>query len=198
MRGYVYVVDDDLSVGKSIERLLSFYDYEVQAHQSGASFFESQPFNSPSVLLLDMRMPELNGIDVQKRLIDQGIDIPVIFISGESLPQEIVGGMKNGAVDFLFKPFKVDELITALDYALAQQEQKIELKNNTKHVQEKYESLTSRQKEVCDYLVQGLNNTSISSKLGITYDAVKLHKRHVLDKMGVDSVVVLTRMFFKN
>lgn len=194
MRGYVYVVDDDVSVRQSIKRLLSFYDYHVQAYSSGDEFFDKAPFNAPSVLLLDMRMPEKSGIDVQKRLIEIGIDMPIIFISGESLPQEIVSGMKNGAVDFLFKPFEAEDLVNAVDHSLQQQEEKAKQDASANDSKHKYASLTNRQKQVCDYLVQGLDNKSIAANLGVSYDAIKLHKRIVLEKMQADSVVVLTRM----
>ncbi len=194
MRGYVYVVDDDLSVGQSIKRLLSFYDYHVQFYSCSEEFFDKASFNVPAVLLLDMRMPEKSGIDVQRRLLDAGIDMPIIFISGESLPQEIVSGMKNGAVDFLFKPFEAEDLVNAVDHGLQQQEEKAKHDASVNDAKQKYASLTNRQKQVCDYLVQGLDNKSIAANLGVTYDAIKLHKRIVLEKMQADSVVVLTRM----
>ena len=194
MRGHVYVVDDDISVGQSIKRLLSFYDYHVQAYVSGDEFFDKAPFNSPAVLLLDMRMPDKSGIDVQKRLIDAGIQMPVIFISGESLPQEIVSGMKNGAVDFLFKPFEAADLVNAIDRGLQQQEEKDRQHSSENEAKQKYALLTNRQKQVCDYLVRGFDNKTIAANLGVTYDAIKLHKRIVLEKMQADSVVMLTRM----
>jgi len=194
MRGHVYVVDDDISVGQSIKRLLSFYDYHVQAYVSGDEFFDKAPFNGPAVLLLDMRMPDKSGIDVQGRLIDAGIHMPIVFISGESMPQEIVSGMKNGAVDFLFKPFEAEDLVSAIDRSLQQQEEKARQDSSTNESKQKYASLTNRQKQVCDYLVQGLDNKTIAKNLGVTYDAIKLHKRIVLEKMQADSVVVLTRM----
>jgi FixJ family two-component response regulator len=194
MRGYVYVVDDDISVGQSIKRLLSFYDYHVQAYISGDEFFDKAQFNSPAVLLLDMRMPDKSGIDVQKRLIDAGIQMPIIFISGESLPQEIVSGMKNGAVDFLFKPFKAEDLVSAVEIGLQEQEEKARQDSSANEAKQKYASLTNRQKQVCDYLVQGLDNKTIAANLGVTYDAIKLHKRIVLEKMQADSVVMLARM----
>jgi two-component system response regulator FixJ len=198
MRGHVYVVDDDLSVGQSIKRLLSFYDYHVQFYSSSEEFFDKASFNVPAVLLLDMRMPEKSGIDVQKRLLDAGIGMPIIFISGESLPQEIVSGMKNGAVDFLFKPFEAEDLVNAVDHGLQQQEEKAKHDASANDAKQKYASLTNRQKQVCDYLVQGLDNKSIAANLGVTYDAIKLHKRIVLEKMQADSVVVLTRMLLTN
>jgi two-component system, LuxR family, response regulator FixJ len=194
MRGYVYVVDDDISVGQSIKRLLSFYDYHVQAYISGDEFFDKAQFNSPAVLLLDMRMPDKSGIDVQKRLIDAGIQMPIIFISGESLPREIVSGMKNGAVDFLFKPFKAEDLVSAVEIGLQEQEEKARQDSSANEAKQKYASLTNRQKQVCDYLVQGLDNKTIAANLGVTYDAIKLHKRIVLEKMQADSVVMLARM----
>jgi FixJ family two-component response regulator len=194
MRGHVYVVDDDISVGQSIKRLLSFYDYHVQAYVSGDEFFDKAPFNSPAVLLLDMRMPDKSGIDVQRRLIDAGIHMPIIFISGESLPQEIVSGMKNGAVDFLFKPFEAVDLVSAIERGLQQQEEKAKQDASANEAKQKYASLTNRQKQVCDYLVRGLDNKTIAANLGVTYDAIKLHKRIVLEKMQADSVVMLTRM----
>ena len=194
MRGHVYVVDDDVSVGQSIKRLLSFYDYHVQSYSSGDEFFDKAPFNGPAVLLLDMRMPDKSGIDVQKRLLEAGIDMPIVFISGESLPQEIVSGMKNGAVDFLFKPFEAADLVNAIDRGLQQQEEKDRQHSSANEAKQKYASLTNRQKQVCDYLVRGLDNKAIAANLGVTYDAIKLHKRIVLEKMQADSVVMLTRM----
>jgi two-component system, LuxR family, response regulator FixJ len=194
IRGIVYVVDDDLSVGQSIKRILSFYDYDVHSFCSGKELFEKAAFNVPAVLLLDMRMPGQSGLDVQQRLTDAGIEMPIIFISGDSLPQEIVNGMKKGAVDFLFKPFDMEELIRVVDCGLASQKEKLTHLANLKDTHQKYASLTQRQRQVCDFLVQGLDNKTIAANLGVTYDAVKLHKRLVLEKMQAESVVVLTRM----
>lgn len=196
-RGLVYVVDDDFSVGQSIKRILSFYDYDVQSFSSGSELFDKAAFHVPAVLLLDMRMPGQSGLEVQQRLADAGIEMPIIFISGDSLPQEIVNGMKKGAVDFLFKPFDMEDLIRAVDYGLASQKEKLNQLASFKDTEQKYTALTQRQRQVCDFLVQGLDNKSIAANLGVTYDAVKLHKRLVLEKMQADSVVVLTRMLLQ-
>lgn len=117
--GNVYLLDDDPSMGESLTRVMSTLGYEVKAFSSPVKFLEFHDFHSPGVILMDMQMPHLRGVEVQEKLIDRGVQMPIIFISGESQPLDIIRAMKNGSADFLLKPFDLDRLVDALDKALA-------------------------------------------------------------------------------
>ena len=148
----------------------------------------------PAVILLDMRMKNVSGLDFQIQLIDKKISTPIIFISGESDKNEIIQAMKNGAVDFLLKPFDLNTIEKSVSQALQKsknQAAEIELRNI---YIEKYELLTPREKEVCLLLVEGLKIKEISDTLGVTIATLKIHKARVMKKMGTTSTPVLLRM----
>ena len=116
--GHIYIIDDDASMRSSLTRMLKSCGYTIESHDSPETFIEKSIPVSPATILLDMRMPSMSGVDLQKKLKEMGRQTPIIFISGESMPHEIVTGMKQGAVDFLFKPFNLDDLLRCISSAI--------------------------------------------------------------------------------
>lgn len=195
--GHIYLIDDDESMRTSLTSILATKGYIVEDYSSARAFLENSIRASPSVILLDMQMPDITGLDLQKRLLQLGCKTPIVFISGQSHSHQIVKSLKSGAMDFLFKPFNLDELLKAVSDAidfdrrqLKRVSQNIDIKNN-------YSNLSPREKEVCFWLAKGLINKDISVKLGITDATIKVHKARVLNKMHVDSTQVLVRVLLQ-
>ena len=193
-KGHVYIIDDDLEMRNSLARSLGFIGYDVYTYSDPKDFLNINEIYKPAVILLDMRMKNVSGLDFQIQLIDKKISTPIIFISGKSDKNEIIQAMKNGAVDFLLKPFDLNTIEKSVSQALQKsknQAAEIELRNI---YIEKYELLTPREKEVCLLLVEGLKIKEISDTLGVTIATLKIHKARVMKKMGTTSTPVLLRM----
>ena len=193
-KGHVYIIDDDLEMRNSLARSLGFIGYDVYTYSDPKDFLNINEIYKPAVILLDMRMKNVSGLDFQIQLIDKKISTPIIFISGESDKNEIIQAMKNGAVDFLLKPFDLNTIEKSVSQALQKsknQAAEIELRNI---YIEKYELLTPREKEVCLLLVEGLKIKEISDTLGVTIATLRIHKARVMKKMGTTSTPVLLRM----
>jgi FixJ family two-component response regulator len=196
--GHIYLIDDDESMRISLSRMLRELGYLVEDYASARVFIEKSVPVSPSVILLDMQMPDMTGLDLQEQLIKMGRKTPVIFVSGQSHPHQIVQGLKKGAVDFLFKPFNLEELLKSVADAIdfdSRQLKRVSLDVETKR---DYESLTPREREVCAWLVKGLLNKDIAVKLGTTDATIKVHKARVMDKMHVDSVQTLVKKYLES
>ena len=191
--GHIYVVDDDDSMRSSLARMLATHGYTVDVYASPEEFLGKSVPVSPAAILLDMRMPSMSGVDLQKRLIEIERSTPIIFISGESTSHEIVTGMKQGAVDFLFKPFNLDELLAALTKAVDKDKENFKKISQTLSLRQRYELLTPRETEVCGLLVEGLMNKDIAVALGTTNATIKVHKARVMEKMQADSLQDLVR-----
>lgn len=191
--GHIYIIDDDASMRSSLSRMLTSYGYTTEVYECAEDFIEQSIPVSPAAVLLDMRMPTMTGVDLQKKLNDMSRQTPIIFISGESMPHEIVTSMKQGAVDFLLKPFNLDDLLKSI--ASAVESDKLLFKSITQSltVKQKYDSLTPREKEVFALLVEGLMNKDIAVELGTTDATIKVHKSRVMDKMKADSLQELVR-----
>ena len=175
--GHVYLVDDDESMRTSLSRMLRELGYNVHDFASAKAFIEHSAPISPAVILLDMQMPDMTGLDLQEKLVRIGRKTPIVFISGQSHPHQIVKSLKKGALDFLFKPFK-------------RVSKDIEVKRY-------FASLTPREKEVCHLLVQGLLNKDIAVKLGTTDATIKVHKARVMEKMRADSLQGLVKSYLE-
>ena len=193
--GHIYIIDDDASMRSSIARMLANYGYTTEVYERAEDFLEQSIPVSPAAVLLDMRMPTMSGIELQNKLNELGRQTPIIFISGESMPHEIVTGMKQGAVDFLFKPFNLDDLLKAIVSAVAKDKLIFESMTQSLTVIQRYDSLTPREKEVFALLVQGLMNKDIAIELGTTDATIKVHKSRVMDKMKAESLQDLVRLF---
>jgi FixJ family two-component response regulator len=145
-----------------------------------------------------MQMPDMSGLELQETLLKMGRNTPIVFVSGESHPHQIVQSLKKGALDFLFKPFNLEELLKAVEDAIdfdRHQFKRISLEVQTKR---DFESLTPREREVCSWLVKGLLNKDIAIKLGTTDATIKVHKARVMEKMHVDSVQALVKKYLES
>ena len=197
LTGTVYLIDDDNSMRDSLARMLRDVGYIVQDFESATSFLQNSLPVAPAVIVLDMQMPDVNGLDLMERLEKLGRKTPIVFLSGQSHPQQIVKGLKKGALDFLFKPFNIDELLQAVDQALDYDQK--QLKRNLKdgEIKRNFNSLTPREKEVCALLVEGLMNKEIAERLGTTDATIKVHKARVMDKMQAHSLQDLVKFYLE-
>jgi len=196
--GHIYLIDDDESMRVSLSRMLRDLGYLVEDYASAKGFLEKSVPVSPAVILLDMQMPDMTGLDLQEQLLKIGRKTPIVFVSGQSHPHQIVQSLKKGALDFLFKPFNLEELLKAVADAI--DFDGLQLKRVSMDVETKrdYESLTPREREVCAWLVAGLLNKDIAVKLGTTNATIKVHKARVMDKMHADSVQTLVKKYLES
>jgi FixJ family two-component response regulator len=191
--GTVYLIDDDDSMRSSLTRMLRDVGYFVYDYPSASLFLSSNKFVSPAVILLDMQMPDLSGLELMDRLKKIGFTTPIIFLSGQSHPQEIVKGLKKGALDFLFKPFNLEELLIAIRDALDYDQKQFKSILKVSEIKKNFSTLTPREKEVCALLVEGLMNKEIAEQLGTTDATIKVHKARVMEKMRASSLQDLVR-----
>jgi len=196
--GHIYLIDDDDSMRASLTRMLREVGYLVDDYASALNFLEKSVPVSPAVILLDMQMPDMTGIDLQEKLIQLGRKTPIVFVSGQSHPHQIVRGLKKGAVDFLFKPFNLEDMLKAVADAIEFDRRQLKRISVDIETKREYESLTPREREVCTWLVEGLLNKDIAVKLGTTDATIKVHKARVMSKMHVDSVQTLVKKFLES
>ena len=196
--GHIYLIDDDESMRISLCRMLRELGYLVEDYASARVFIEKSVPVSPAVILLDMQMPDMTGLDLQEQLQKYGRKTPIVFVSGQSHPHQIVQGLKKGALDFLFKPFNLEELLKAVAHAIDFDSKQLKRVSMDVETKREYESLTPREREVCTWLVKGLLNKDIAVKLGTTDATIKVHKARVMDKMHVDSVQNLVKKYLES
>ncbi len=192
--GLVYVVDDDPGVLEAIMVLLSTAGYRNEGFASADDFFAGyrEPINA--CLLLDIMMPGMDGMEMQKELAERGIDIPVIFITGHGNVSMAVQAMKRGAVDFLQKPFRDDVLIDSIGTALANQHEKLDKLADTRRKTKLIETLTPREKEVFTLLADGAANKVIARELGISVRTTEVHRAHIMRKLEATSLSQIVRI----
>ena len=190
----VFIIDDDLSVRKGLERLLRSVGYPVEAFASAADFLDRAVFPSVCCIILDVRMPEVNGLDLQARLMDSGCELPIIFLTGYGNIPMSVQAMKQGAVDFLTKPVDEEKLLEAVQNALARHRTLLGERCRVEEIQARIESLTPRELEVLRYVIAGALNKQIAAYLGIAEKTVKVHRGRMMEKMGVTTVAKLVQL----
>jgi FixJ family two-component response regulator len=190
----VFVVDDDESLRRSLERLLRVTGHHVESFSSAAAFLALPDPGVPSCLVLDIRMPNLTGLDVQLAVNEAGRALPIIFMTGFADVESCVLGMKAGAADFLLKPFDEDQLLSAVSTALAQSAEVLRVRAERLEIERRLSGLTPRESQVFWLVVRGLLNKQIAGQLGTKEGTVKLHRANVMRKLGAQSVTDLVRL----
>ena len=192
MPGIVYVVDDDASYRTAIKRLLEMTGYRVVTYASAQQLLDQRPDeNSPGCILLDVRMPGLSGPELQSRLTEVGSTLPIVFLTAYMDITATVRALKAGADNFFIKPVRSDELLKALEKAIARHETAIALKRELEALRGRLSTLTPRQRQVFDLVVRGRTNKHVARELGSTERTIKAHRQVVMEKMKVQSLVQL-------
>ena len=187
----VFVIDDDASVRKSLKRLLDAACYKVELFTSASEFLARSAHDGPSCVVVDVRMPELNGIDFQKALIEGGREEQLVFITGHGDIPMCAKAMKAGAVDFLPKPFKPKQLLESVERALTRSAEQRRRASAKTHARDLIERLTPREHEVMQLVATGMLNKQVGGELGMAEKTVKTHRAHVMQKLGITSVAEL-------
>jgi RNA polymerase sigma factor (sigma-70 family) len=195
--GLVFVVDDDPSVRSSLKFLISTVGLKVETFDSADSFLQRQPPDAPSCLVLDVRLPGLSGLDFQRELAAKNIHIPIIFVTGHGDIPMSVCAMKAGAVEFLTKPFRDQDLLDAIRIALERDRNGREQEKAAMDLKERFESLTPRERKVISMVASGMLNKQIAGELGTAENTVKVHRSRAMEKMHAQSLADVVRMIEK-
>ena len=190
----VYIVDDDLSVRHAVGMLLQASGFKVETCDSAQEFLKRALVDPWGCLVLDVKMDGLSGLELQRELAAANVQLPIIFITGHGNVPMSVQAMKAGAVEFLTKPFRKDELLDAVRQALAHDSVARTERNELANIRGRYEKLTPREKEVMALVVQGLLNKQVALKLSASEGTIKIHRGHVMLKMQAESITDLVRM----
>ena len=189
----VFVVDDDVSVRESLELLIKFAGWQPETFSSAADFLARPRTTTPSCLVLDVSLPDLNGLELQKLIASERTDMPIIFITGHGDVPMTVQAMKGGAVEFLTKPFDDEVLLSAIRHAIERSAAVLGDQAEISALRSNYESLTPREQDVMGCVVAGMLNKQIGMKLGISEITVKAHRGKMMQKMKADSVADLVK-----
>ena len=183
----IHLIEDDISQRDSIESLLVYKDYIVKSYSAAKDFFKNVPFERPAIVIADIQLPDLSGVDLHRILMEKNITCPIIFISGEASIQQSIDAMKQGAIEFLVKPFEIEELINAVTKAI-----RIELKEI--NLNDLLKNLSPREREVYKLLIEGFNNQELLDKLHLSLPTVKQYKSEVMRKLNVKSLSKLIEL----
>jgi RNA polymerase sigma factor (sigma-70 family) len=192
--GLVFVVDDDAAMRRSLEDLISSVGLEVEGFPSAQDFLRRKRPDVPGCLVLDVRLPGLSGLDLQKRMTEGAMEIPIVFITGHGDIPMTVKAMKAGAVEFLTKPFRDQDLLDAVRQALERDRKAREQRVEIDELRRRVDSLTPRERDVLNLVVAGRLNKQIARQLGSSEATVKIHRHRVMEKMGANSLAELVRI----
>jgi len=194
----VFIVDDDVGVLDSMKFLMRSVGLDAETYQSAHEFLEALDLERPGCLVLDVRMPEMSGLELQERLVSMGSILPIIFITAHGDVPMAVQAVKAGAVDFVQKPFRDQDLIDKIQGALQQDAQRRRQLGDRADIIERIESLTPRELEVMNWVVEGKPNKVIAHSLGISQRTVEIHRARVMEKMRAESVPHLVQMVIRS
>jgi len=192
--GLVFVVDDNAAMRRSLEDLIRSVGLEVEGFPSAQEFLRRKRPDLPGCLVLDVRLPGLSGLDLQKRMIEAAWETPIVFITGHGDIPMTVKAMKAGAVEFLTKPFRDQDLLDAIQQGLERDRKAREQRTESDELRRRIDSLTPRERDVLNLVVAGLLNKQIAGQLGTSEATVKIHRHRVMEKMGANSLAELVRM----
>jgi FixJ family two-component response regulator len=184
----VYLVDDDATILRSIALFLHDHHYQVEAYSSLAEFKKNLPLKAMSVLVSDMQLVNESGLELQRFLLEENIDVPTLFLSGNSQAQEIIDALKNGADDFLLKPVHPNTLLTQIEKAFIKADLQLQIKKERSNWAGLFNTLTEKEKEVVQYIKQGYSNKAIAEIMQVKPDTIKKKRAQILQKMQCDNL----------
>jgi len=190
----VFIIDDDRGMRQSIQDLVESVGLHAESFATGGEFLERKHTNDPSCLVLDIRLPQMSGLDFQRQLAEIGMQIPIIFVTAHGDVPMSVRALKSGAVEFLTKPFRDQDLLDAIQQALQRDRAVKKKQAEIRDLQERYGALTAREQQVMALVVSGMLNKQTASEIGASEATVKVHRGNVMRKMQAGSVVDLVRM----
>ena len=190
----IFIIDDDKAVRRSLSLFLQSVGYAVETFESAEEYLEAEKFDDAGCIILDVNMGGKNGLELQEELIQKDSDLPIIFITGKGNIQMSVNAVKKGAVNFLEKPFKEEDILLSVSEAVSLSHSLILQKTEQKAAQNLVNSLTPRELEILKYLPTGMLNKQIPAELNIAEQTVKIHRRSICDKLGVKSVPEILRI----
>jgi FixJ family two-component response regulator len=190
----VFIIDDDRGMRQAVQDLVESVGLRAESFATGQEFLNKRRTSDPSCLVLDVRLPQMSGLDFQQRLTEIGMQIPIIFITAHGDIPMSVRALKSGAVEFLTKPFRDQDLLDAIQQALQRDRVVQEHEAEVRELRERYQGLTAREREVMGFVVSGLLNKQIASEIGASEATVKIHRGNLMEKMQAASLVELVRM----
>ena len=188
---HIFLIDDDESMRISLKGILEFLGYQVNVFESAVEFLKIKIEVAPAVIITDMRMPNINGLELQAELLKRGRQIPIIFISGQSTFPQTISAMKQGAIEFLIKPFDRDQILSAVERGLEQDEAYMQSFTQRLTLEEMLKSLSPREREVFELLAIGINTAQLQEKLQIALPTAKQYKSEVMRKLNLSSLAEL-------
>lgn len=191
----VFIVDDDDSVRRSLEWLVSSVGLKAESFSSARLFLDAYDPDRPGCLIVDMRMADISGLELQEQLVDRGATLPVIVMTAFGDVRTAVRAMKHGAIDFIEKPFNEQHVLELIQSSIAEDAERREAAGNTRLVGESLKRLTPREREVLEFVVDGLSNKEIAREMGIVPKTVEVHRARVMEKMEARSLADLVRKF---
>ena len=190
----VFVVDDDVEMRRSLRRLLESVKLRVQEYSSAQEFLDAFESSTSGCLVLDVRMPGMSGIDLQRKLDAEGMTIPIIFITSHGDVRMAVEALKRGAADFVVKPFRAEVLLDRIQQVLAWHAERSQVEAERQAVAARLALLTPREREVVDLVFTGMTNKRIAAQLGVSSQAIDAHRAKAMDKLQADSIAALVRI----